>query len=36
MIEPKKEYAFRVKFTSRISDMVSARIFFNNRKESNV
>ncbi|EGR30900.1 hypothetical protein IMG5_121460 [Ichthyophthirius multifiliis] len=36
MIEPKKEYSFRVKFVSRVSDMVTARIFFTNRKESNV
>ena len=36
MIEPKREYSFKVKFTSRISDVVTGRIFFNNKKESNI
>ncbi|EWS70940.1 flagellar associated protein, putative (macronuclear) [Tetrahymena thermophila SB210] len=36
MIEPKSQYKFRVKFTSRVSDSVTGRIIFNNKKESNV
>lgn len=36
MIEPKSSFKFRVKFTSRVSDPVTGRIVFNNKKESNV
>lgn len=36
LIEPKDTFKFRVKFQSRVSETVSARIFFTNKKESNV
>ncbi|KAL4498636.1 hypothetical protein ABPG72_019754 [Tetrahymena utriculariae] len=36
VIEPKQTYKFKVKFTSRISESVSGRIRFTNKKESNV
>lgn len=36
IIEPKSSFKYRIKFTSRVSDCVTARIFFNNKKENNV
>ncbi|EGR27115.1 hypothetical protein IMG5_201370 [Ichthyophthirius multifiliis] len=35
-IEPKSTASFKVKFTSKVSDVVTGRIFFNNKKQSNV
>lgn len=36
LIEPQDTYKFRVKYTSRLSEPVTARIQFTNKKESNV
>ena len=36
IIEPKSTYKARIKFTSRISDPVTGRVTFTNKKESNI
>lgn len=36
MIEPKSIFKYKVRFSSRISEPVTGRIRFTNKKESNV
>lgn len=36
LIDPKSTEKVKIKFTSRISDSVSGRITFTNKKESNI
>lgn len=35
-LEPRAKVEFRVKFKSRISDQVSAKLIFTNKKEANI
>ncbi len=36
IIEPKSTYKVRIKFTSRISDPVTGKVTFTNKKDSNI